>query len=259
MSAQIGMTQIQLTGTTLPQISEGPVHLLKPRPDIVASMEEQAQTGHPLAELIASAANGQFVPVDGGWQRVPPWRPHLEAIVAFTGHAVLALAPHTSDDLLVTLGVDGFGGAHDPRLIAALAGTDGWIDSLDVLLAGRGTGSPSATPRLVHRPDLAEHPRTKFAAGVRDNLKILGYQDRDRSALAILSRGLAGLRELSFELEPEHRGGGGAALVKDAMSTVPSHQLVVTAVAPGNAASLRALLSAGFTPLGSVQLFRRNG
>jgi RimJ/RimL family protein N-acetyltransferase len=32
---------------------------------------------------------------------------------------------------------------------------------------------------------------------------------------------------------------------------------VVAAVAPGNAASLRALLSAGFVPLGSLQLFRR--
>lgn len=221
-------------------------------------MAMQAKTEHPLGQLIASAADGQFVPVDGGWQRVPPWRPNLEGIVSFTGHAVLALAPQTSDDLLVTLGVDGFGGAHDPRLITALAGPDGWIDSLDVLLTGRGTGSTAVARRLVHRPDLAGHPRAQFAATIRDHLEILGYPDRDRSALAILSRGLAGLRELSFEIEPEHRGGAGAALIRDALGAVPSGQLVVTAVAPGNAASLRALLSAGFTPVGSLQLFRRN-
>lgn len=221
-------------------------------------MEEEAQTAHPLGKLIASVADGQFVPVDGGWQRVPPWRPHLEAIVSFTGHAVLALAPHTSDDLLVKLGVDGFGGAHDPRLIAALAGPGGWIDSLDVLLAGRGIGGPTVAPRLVNRPDLAELPRAHFAAEIRDNLKILGYPDRDRSALVTLSHGVAGLLELSFEIEPDHRGGGGTALIEDAMSVVPSRQLVVSAVAPGNATSLRALLSAGFTPLGSMQLFRRN-
>jgi RimJ/RimL family protein N-acetyltransferase len=40
-------------------------------------------------------------------------------------------------------------------------------------------------------------------------------------------------------------------LIRAALSTV------VAAVAPGNAESLRALLTAGFSPLGSLQLFRR--
>jgi len=48
-----------------------------------------------------------------------------------------------------------------------------------------------------------------------------------------------------------------AALVSDALSALPAGQLVVAAVAPGNAASLRAALAAGFRPLGSMQLFRR--
>jgi hypothetical protein len=99
---------------------------------------------HPLAVLIAEAAAGRFPPVDGGWQRVPPWRPGLEGIVAFTGHAVLALAADVTDEWLAGFGVNGLGGAHDPRLIAALAGPDGWIASLDVLLARRGTGRPGA-------------------------------------------------------------------------------------------------------------------
>ncbi len=86
----------------------------------------------------------------------------------------------------------------------------------------------------------------------------MGYQDPRRSALAVISTGIAGLTELSFELEPGHRGtGGGARLAADALSAVPSGQLAVAAVAPGNAASLRALLDAGFKPLGSLQLFRR--
>ena len=38
---------------------------------------------------------------------------------------------------------------------------------------------------------------------------------------------------------------------------LPAGQLVLAAVAPGNAASVRALLAAGFAPLGSLQLFRR--
>jgi RimJ/RimL family protein N-acetyltransferase len=88
----------------------------------------------------------------------------------------------------------------------------------------------------------------------------MGYPDPRRSALAIISRGIAGLTELSFELEPGWRArGGGSRLAADALSAVPPGQLAVAAVAPGNAASVRALLSAGFVPLGSVQLFRRAG
>jgi hypothetical protein len=213
---------------------------------------------HPLAGLITDAAAGRFPAVDGGWRRVPPWRPGLEAIVAFTGHAVLAVAPDIPDQWLASLGADGFGGAHDPRLITALAGPGGWIDSLDIVMAGRGSGRAGQPPRLVDRPDLATHPRAGFAARIRDEPRPMGYPGRDRAALAVLSRGIAGLTELSFELEPQHRGrGGGAELVRDALSAVPSGQLVLAAVAPGNAASVRALLAASFVPLASIQLFRR--
>ncbi len=215
---------------------------------------------HPLARLIADAAVGRFPAVDGGWRRVPPWRPGLAGIIAFTGHAVLALAPDIADQRLVELGVNGLGGAHDPRVIAALAGPDGWIDSLDVLLAGRGTAAAPAVagPRLVARPDLASHHRALFAAKIRHRPRVLGYPDRRRSAVVVFSRGLAGLTELGFELEPERRGsGGGVTLIRDALSTVPAGQLVIAAVAPGNAAGLRAVLAAGFTPIGSIQLFRR--
>ena len=189
-----------------------------------------------------------------------PWRAGVEAIVAFTGHAVLAVAPDIPDRLLVSLGADGFGGAHDPRLITALGGPGGWIDSLDILMAGRGRGHPGVPPRLASRPDLAAHPRAAFAARIRDQSRLLGYEDRRRSALAVISRGVAGLTELSFELEPGHRGqGGGTDLVRDALTAIPAGELVMAAVAPGNAASVRALLSAGFIPLGSLQLFRHAG
>lgn len=213
---------------------------------------------HPLAGLIAAAAAGRFPGPDGGWHRVPPWRPDLEAVVSFTGHAVFAVAPDIPDHRLSALGADGFGGAHDPRLIAALAGPQGWIDCLDMLMAARGTGQPGTRPPLIDRPDLATCPRAEFAARIRSHPRVLGYPDRDRSALAIISQGIAGLTELSFELEPGQRGrGGGSRLAADALSMVPAGRLAVAAVAPGNAASVRALLSAGFLPLGSLQIFRR--
>jgi RimJ/RimL family protein N-acetyltransferase len=127
------------------------------------------------------------------------------------------------------------------------------VGSADSRASGTDAGS-----RLVDRPDLAVHPRAQFAARIRDRRRVLGYPDRGRSALAVISTGLAGLTELGFELEPERRGaGGGAALIRDALSAVPAGELVVAACAPGNAASLRALLTTGFSPLGSLQLFSR--
>jgi len=156
---------------------------------------------HPLGGLIAALAAGRFPAADGAWHRVPPWRSGIEAIVAFTGHAVFAVEPDISDRLLDDLGADGFGGAHDPRLVSVLAGADGWVDSLDMLLVARGTG----TSPLVDRPDLAAHPRAAFAARVRDCPRVMGYPDPGRSDLAVISRGIGGLTEISFELEPGRR------------------------------------------------------
>jgi hypothetical protein len=208
-----------------------------------------------LAELIRAAAAGHFPDVDGGWHRVPPWRPRLQAIVAFTGHAVLALTDDVLDRTLIDLGVDGFGGAHDPRLISTLAGPNGWIDSLDAIMVGRGHGDGRAS--LVPRPDLTDHPRAQHAASIRSGPKVFGYPEPTSHSVVIVSQGLGGLSELSFELDAQERGTGrGQALVRDALDLVPAGELVLASVAPGNAASLRSLLHAGFTPVGSVQLFR---
>jgi hypothetical protein len=208
---------------------------------------------HPLATMIGAAASGRYPAADGWWQLVPPWRSGLQAIVAFTGHAVLAVSPWVSDQRLVALGVDGYGGAHHPRVVADLAGPAGWIDSLDALLVGRG--GASAGP-LIARPDLSDHPRVQLAQALRDDIRVLGYPESGRSDVAVVARGVAGLTELSVELEPKRRGSGaGAALVADALASIPDGRLVVAAVAPGNAASLRAFLSAGFQPVASLQLF----
>jgi hypothetical protein len=214
---------------------------------------------HPLAELICEAAHGRFPASDGGWQRVTPWRPELEAVVSFTGHAVLAVADDVNDAELDALGVDGFGGAHHPRVISTLAGPDGWIENLDLIMVGRGTGPRRPVPggRLVPRPDLISHPRAQYALGLRSGVTVLGYAAADRGDVVTTAQGLAGLTELSFELEPEWRGSGsGAVLIRDAVNTIPAGELVVAQVAPGNAQSLRSLLGAGFVPVGSIQLYR---
>lgn len=205
---------------------------------------------HPVAELLAAAAARRFPVADGGWHRVPPWREGVEAVLAFTGHAVLAVGPAVPDAVLAA--ADGYGGAHHPRLLLDLAGPNGWIDSLDaVLVLPPGErGEP-----LVARPDLAEHDRVRFAEAVRTDVRVLGRAAG--SDVATLSRGIGGLPEISVELAPDHRGRGEAAtFVRAAAASAPADEVVVAAVAPGNAASLRAFLAAGFAVVGSVQLIR---
>ena len=71
-------------------------------------------------------------------------------------------------------------------------------------------------------------------------------------------RGPGGLTELSAELEPDRWGrGAGAALVAAALKQVPAGELVVAAVAPGDAAGLRVLLAVDFSLVGSLQLYSR--
>lgn len=210
-------------------------------------------TGHQVATLLRDAADGRFPLADGGWQRVPPWRDGVEAVLALTGHAVLAVGDDVDDELLAGLDPHGFGGAHHPRVLTALAGPGGWVDSLDVVLVARGTGGPGP---LVPRPDLAGHPRARHAVDVRDDVRVLGLPTG--GAVVLVSRGLGGLAEVSLEVDPAERGAGlGTRLFRAALAGVDEGEVVVASVAPGNAASLRAALAAGFVPVGSVQLYRR--
>lgn len=205
-----------------------------------------------LNRLIRDAAAGRYPPVDGGWHQVPQWRPDIAAVVAFTGHAVFAF-DNLDTARLTELGADGYGGAHDPRIITELAGRGGAIDCLDLLTVARGTGRPSG---LVPRPDLAEHPRVRLARRIRQDVRIWGYPESTAlNTIVTISSGVAGLPELSFELDPRLRGrGGSGAVLADALALVPAGELALACVAPGNTASLRSLLRAGFVPLGSIQL-----
>lgn len=212
-----------------------------------------SETGD-LATLLANASAGQFPDPDGGWSRIPPWRDGVEAIVAFTGHAYFAVADDIADARIDELGADGFGGAHDPSLIHNLAGTRAWIDSLDAVLVTRTDGA--ATSRLVERADLADHPRAKLAAHIRDEVQVLGYPQLENTSLVTVSRGLGGLAELGVETDGVTDG---AALLREGLAALPGSQAVVAAVAPGNARALRTFLRVGFRPVASVQLFCRAG
>lgn len=203
-----------------------------------------------LGRTLRAAADDRFPPVDGGFSRTKPWKDGVEAAVAFTGHAVLAVGADVTDQRLVGLGVHGYGGAHDPRVVLALAG-DGEIGVLDVLLVGRGTGGRSD---LVERPDLATTERASHAAAWRHGCRVLGPADRASASLATLSRGIGGLPEIGIHAD---RGSASAdALLDGVLALLPAGEVVVASVTPGNARSLRFFLRRGFVPVGSVQQWK---
>lgn len=202
-----------------------------------------------LAQLLRQAADGRFPEADGGFSRAVPWRPGVEAAVAFTGHAVMVLDQAVTDEQLLGLGAHGYGGAHDPRVAVALAG-EGEIGVLDALLVGRGRGG--SAEQLVDRPELARTERARHAAGWRDDVRVLGLPRGSSSSLATLSRGVAGLPEVGLEAEDGEAG----SLLAGVLGSLPAGEVVIASVTPGNARSLRFFLRHGFTPVGSVQLWR---
>jgi L-amino acid N-acyltransferase YncA len=76
--------------------------------------------------------------------------------------------------------------------------------------------------------------------------------------VVIIGRGLAGRLEVSIEVNPDRRGGGiGSRLAKAALSLTPANEPLFAQVSPGNVASLRAFLAAGYRPICSEVLFLR--
>lgn len=214
---------------------------------------DRADDRHPVADLLLRAWRGPREPVDGSWRRADPWRPGVHAVVSVTGRAVVISPDDVTDAELEALGADGWGHAHDPRLMARLAGADGWVDVLDAVLLAEGTGRPD--PRVVPRPDLAGHERVRHALPLRGDVRIHGLEGDDDTVLT-LATGMGGLTEMSFQVAPDARGSGlGTALARAARGLVAEGEPLVACVSPGNVPSLRALLRAGFDPVGSVQVY----
>ena len=202
---------------------------------------------HPLGALLRAVADRRFAPADGQVEVVPPYLPGVEAMVSLTAHAVAST--RLPRRLLEEAGADGYAGATSAAVMALLAGRDGEVDVLDALLVSRGTGWTA----LPERRDLDSHPRVRYARHRRGDVHVHG----DDRGLVTVGRGIGGLPELSFEVVPGRRGWGlGRALLREARGLVPEGEPVLVAVAPGNAASVRAALAAGFEPIGSVQLVR---
>jgi hypothetical protein len=199
---------------------------------------------HELHRVLLDAADGRFPAADGGVDVAAPMTGDHHAVIEFTGHSFV-LTDRDRDDVLAR-GADGFGGASHPDLLRWLAGPDGWIGSHDAVLVARGTGEG----RLTERDDLDDHPRVVRSRLHRRDVDVYG----DETGLVTIGRGLVDRLEVSVEVFNGASAGAGRRLIGEALGLVPTGQIVFAQVAPGNATSLRAFLSCGFSPIGAETL-----
>jgi GNAT superfamily N-acetyltransferase len=204
-------------------------------------------TPHPLAALLEDAARGTFPDPDGRVEMLPAAGTAM-AVVGFTAHyAIAADVPEAwlrerlpDGDLLAPLSA---------AFLAELGRKiDRRDDGIDVVLAAGGLDGEPA----LAETGAAAHPRAALAFARRDDVRVF---ERD-GAVVTFGHGLAGRAEVSIEVDPAARGRGVArrALV-EARKLVGPDGVVFAQIAPGNAASLRAFLRAGFDPIGSEALF----
>jgi GNAT superfamily N-acetyltransferase len=202
-----------------------------------------------LAELLGRVERGQWPPADPWLSLVPAPAPGTGAVVSFAGHVVVAadvdpawLREALPDrDLSAPL--------NPPFLHALERRLDRRVNNLDLLLLAPPLPGEPALP-LRELPD-SDHPRVRRARRYRERVRIWAGD----GGVLVLGPGLAGRWEVAIEVDPPRRGRGlGRALALAARHLAPGGRPVWAQVAPGNAASVRAFLAAGYRPAGAEAL-----
>jgi hypothetical protein len=210
-----------------------------------------------ILRILHDAVDGRPPPADGGVQVVGQPAGPVAGILAFTAHHVVAADVDPSwvrervppGDLSAPVGPAFVG-----ELSAALGVEAG---SLDVVFAGRGTGLGPG--ELLAAPPDPEHPRVSRSARYRTDVEM--FRTTDGDGVLIVGRGLAGRWEAAYEVDEDARGRGlGRTLAAAALDLVPAGEPLFVSVAPGNVASLRAVLATGrYRPIAGEVLFAVGG
>jgi RimJ/RimL family protein N-acetyltransferase len=209
---------------------------------------------HQLAALLDAAARGSFPAPDGSVEVLPPPPGPTQAVLGFTAHHAVA-ADVTAEEVQEHLRPGEVGASMNARFLAWLAdelhAEPGPLDAVLVTFGGSEDVSPID---LVARDDMLDHPRLARSRRVRTDIRV--FSDPDDRSILLVGKGLAGRWEVGIEVGPEHRERGlGRTLAAAARRLIPHDEPLFAQVTPGNVASLRAFLAAGYRPIGSEVLF----
>jgi hypothetical protein len=204
-----------------------------------------------LADILRGIEAGVFPAPDGGVTVLPAPSAREPCVIGLTAHHVIAADVDPAwvadrlppGDLVAPL---------NAPFLVELADKTGrrtrGVDAMLLVPALTGAERDEALAGLTELTD-AEHPRVRRALRYRDQVRV--YDDGD-GGMVLTGLGLAGRQECAVEV-PEHRRGAGAGrrLARAARALVPPGTHLWAQVTPGNAASFRAFLAAGFIPVGS--------
>ena len=174
-------------------------------------------------------------------------------MVAFTAHHVIAAE---IDESTVRQRIDP-SDLSQPMSAGFLLFLAGWLGAdpgpIDVLFV-----APPAHDELDLwlRHDLHDHPRVQRAGRYRPELAV--YADCEQGepdGLLVVARGIAGRWEMAYEVAPRARGRGLGRRLASAAGRFVDGEPLFAQVSPGNVASMRACLAAGYQPIGAEVLF----
>ena len=202
-----------------------------------------------LADLLSDAAAGRYPPPDGSVTILPQPSRRDAGVIAFTAHSVVFvdLDPAWVRGLLPP--GDLSGPLLPPFLQALCSATGRHVNNIDLLcVAAAQPGSPEI---MLTPARSSSHPRVVRALRHRDGVRVW----ETPGAILSIGCGVAGRWEVALEVEPGYRGKGlGRELAAAARHLVPEGTPLWAQIAPGNAASVRAFLAAGFRPVGAEAL-----
>ncbi|HXW44273.1 MAG TPA: GNAT family N-acetyltransferase [Streptosporangiaceae bacterium] len=202
-----------------------------------------------LAEILDAAAAGRFPPADGAVTILPQPSARDAGVIAFTAHSVLFTDAEPAW-VSARLPAADLSAALSPRFLHALAEHTGRVaHSTDVLTCAWPLPGPPSVA-LAEDADPA-HPRIARALRYRDDVRAWQAD----GGVVLIGRGLGGRWEVAVEVDQAHRGRGlGRELALAARQLMPAGAPLWAQIAPGNAASVRAFLAAGYRPVGAEAL-----
>jgi GNAT superfamily N-acetyltransferase len=214
--------------------------------------DNRSVEGRDLGEVFEALGRGEPPPADGLVRVRPSPEGPTDVICAFTAHTVIA-AGIAEQEVLPRLTPGDLGAPMEAAFLCwlgeRLGAPPGMLDI--VLLA---SAEPSESDVEVVPLWQGSWARVERARRYRRDVEVFG--DIDGRGMGVVGRGVAGRWEVAVEVEPGHRNRGlGRGLFAAARKFVPQREPLFAQVSPGNAASLRAVLGAGFVPVGSEVLF----
>jgi GNAT superfamily N-acetyltransferase len=218
-----------------------------------------------LAGLLGRAAAGEFPPADGTVEILAQPTERDAGVIALTAFTVV-FADTDPGWISAELPTDDLSAPLTAKFLHSLGQRIGReSQSVDMLTcAGPLPGPPPTELKLTELklvdPGVTASARAAAAGTHARIARALRCRDDVRAwqtagGVVMLGRGVAGRWEVAIEVDPQYRGAGlGSALAAAARHLVPDGEAVWAQIAPGNAASVRAFLRAGFRPIGAEVL-----